>query len=84
MSKLDGLIVRWLCVSTNGIKIQMLGVVVSKVNFDCLRLKLLICSPETENIFSVVGPLWMQVSVMFSGTQKYSTLFLALSNKSCY
>ena len=36
-------------------KIQMLGVVVSKVNFDCLLLKLLICSPETENIFSVVG-----------------------------
>ena len=53
-----------------------------KFNFDCLLLKLLICLSITENIFSFVCPLWNPSSGMISGTQIYSTLFLALSHKS--
>ena len=53
-----------------------------KFNFDCLLLKLLICSPTTENIVKFVCPLLTQSSMMISGTEGYSTLFLALSHKS--
>ena len=53
-----------------------------KFNFDCLLLKLLICSSRTENIFSFVCPLRTRSSGMISGTQIYSTLFLASSDKS--
>ena len=53
-----------------------------KFNFDCLLLKLLICSPKTENIFKFVFPLLTQSSIMISGTEGYSTLFSALSHKS--
>ena len=67
--------------STNDIKMQFLGQF-QKFNFDCLLLKLLICSPKTENILKFVCPLWIQSSIMISGTQIYSTFFLALSHKS--
>ena len=53
-----------------------------KFNFDCLLLKLLIFLTKTENIYKFVCPLWTQSSIMISGTQIYSTLFLALSHKS--
>ena len=53
-----------------------------KFNFDCLLLKLLICSPTTENIFKFVCPLLTQSSIIISGTEGYSSLFLALSHKS--
>ena len=52
-----------------------------KFNFDCLLLLLLICSPNTENIFKLACPLWTQSSIMVSGTQIYFTLFLASSTK---
>ena len=35
-----------------------------KFNFDWLLLKLLICSPKTENIFKFVCPLLTQSSIM--------------------
>ena len=35
-----------------------------KFNLDCLLLKLLICSPTTENIFKFVCPLLTQSSIM--------------------
>ena len=53
-----------------------------KLNFDCLLLKLPICSPTTENIFKFVCPLLTLSSIMISGTEGYSTLILALSQKS--
>ena len=53
-----------------------------KFNFDGLLLKLLICSPTTENIFKFACPLLTQSSIMISATEGYSTLFLALSHKS--
>ena len=53
-----------------------------KFNFDCLLLKLLICSSRTKNILSFVCPLRTRSSGMISGTQIYSTLFLAKSDKS--
>ena len=45
-------------------------------NFDCLLLKLLICSLGTKKIYSFVCPLQTRSSGMISGTQIYSTLFL--------
>ena len=39
-----------------------------KFNFDCLLLKLLICSPKTESIFKFVCPLLTQSSNLISGT----------------
>ena len=53
-----------------------------KFNFECLLLKLLICSPSTENILTFVCPLLTQSSIMISVTKGYSTLILALSHKS--
>ena len=52
-----------------------------KFNFDCLLLKLLICSPTTENILKFVCPLLTQSYIIISGTEGYSTLFLALGHK---
>ena len=85
MSKLDGLVVRWLFVSTNGIKMQFLGVVgfkSSTLTVYCL------CSwffhQKLKNFFKVMCPFWTQSSIMILGTQIYSTLFLALSHKSWY
>ena len=53
-----------------------------KFYFDCLLLKLLICSPTTEIMFNFVCPLLTQSSIIISGTFVYSSLFLALSHKS--
>ena len=53
-----------------------------KFNFDCLLLKLLICSRTTENIFTFECPLLTQSSIIISGTYMTSTLFLASSPKS--
>ena len=54
-----------------------------KFNFDCLLLKLLICSQITENIFKFVCPLLTQSSIMISGIfQLFFTLFLASSHQS--
>ena len=39
-----------------------------KFNFDCWLLKLLICSPTTENIIKFVFRLLTQSSIMISGT----------------
>ena len=53
-----------------------------KFNFDCLLIKLLICSLKTEIISSFVCPLQTQSLDMISRTQIYFTFFLALSHKS--
>ena len=60
-------VVRWLFECTNGIKMQILGVV-------GLLLKLLFYSQKNENIFSFVCALWTRSTVMISGTQIYFTL----------
>ena len=39
-----------------------------KFNFDCLLLKLLICSPKTEEVFKFMYPLLTQSYLMISGT----------------
>ena len=38
-----------------------------KFNFDCFLLKLLICSPTTENIFTFVCPCWLSHLSWFQG-----------------
>ena len=74
MSKLFGLVVRCLFVSRNGIKMQFFQCSwFQKVNFDYLRLMLLICPPTTKkNIFKFLFPLLNQSSIMISGTEGYS------------
>ena len=52
-----------------------------KFNFDCLLLKLLICSPTTENIFKFVCPLLTQSFIMILGTQVYFTLFFGYKSQ---
>ena len=83
MSKLYGLVDRLLFVSRNGIKMQFLGVVgleSSTLTVYCLSSWFV--HHQQKNIFKFVCPLLTQSSIMISGTNGYSTLFLALSHKS--
>ena len=75
--KKNNLVVRWLFVSTKSITMQFLGVADFKGLILAVYRLSLIYLPKTETIFNFVYPLWTQSSIMISGTQIYSTLFLA-------
>ena len=74
--------------STNGMKMQFLSVVglksstlIALIALIVILIKILICTQKLETLIFVC-PLWIQSSIMVSGTQIYFTLFLALSAKS--